>query len=88
MIKDSKKLIYLEDAFGAVVDLSGQADTKSAYAAFWTAGNELKKLTPVAAISMEEYNELKNSYKKLLETAEILDSALRAYQQKYGDLDE
>ena len=43
---------------------------------------------PVHAISMEEYNELKNSYKKLLETADILDSALRAYQKKYGDLDD
>jgi hypothetical protein len=49
MIEDSKKLIYLDDAFEAVVDLSGQATTKSAYAAFWKAGNELKKLPIVPA---------------------------------------
>ena len=41
----------------------------------------------VDAIPLEQYNELKERYKKLLETADILDSALRAYQRKYGDLE-
>lgn len=35
-----------------------------------------------------KYDELKNRHKKLLETANILDSALRAYQRKYGDLED
>ena len=50
--------------------------------------------TPVGAISteehnklIEEYNELKVRYKKLLETADILDAALREYQHKFGDMD-
>ena len=43
---------------------------------------------PVEAVSLAEHNKLKTRYKKLLETVEILDSALRVYQQKYGDLDE
>ena len=44
-----KPMIYLEDAFNAVVDFSGQATTKSAYAAFWKAGNKLKELPTVDA---------------------------------------
>lgn len=43
---------------------------------------------PVEVVSLEKYNELKDRYKKLLETAEILDSALRVYQQKYGDFED
>ena len=43
---------------------------------------------PVNVVSVEEYNELKDRYKKLLETADILDKALRQYQQKYGDIEE
>lgn len=39
----------------------------------------------VAAIPVAEYNALKTKYKKLLETAGILDAALREYQQKYGE---
>ena len=46
---NEKRLIYLEDAYEAVTDLSGQAETKSAYAAFWKAGKELEKLPTVDA---------------------------------------
>lgn len=42
----------------------------------------------VDAVPLDQYNELKERYKRLLETADILDSALRAYQRKYGDLDD
>lgn len=35
-----------------------------------------------------KYDELLNRHKRLLETANILDSALRAYQRKYGDLED
>lgn len=48
---------------------------------------EVEKIKPADAVEAEKYNELKARYKKLLETAEILDSALREYQQKYGDLE-
>jgi hypothetical protein len=39
----------------------------------------------VAAVPIEEYNALKEKYTKLLETADILDAALREYQRKYGE---
>lgn len=42
----------------------------------------------VEAVSLDKYKELKDRYKKLLETTEILDSALRVYQQKYGDFED
>lgn len=45
-----KRMIYMEDAYEAVIDLSGQADTKSAYAAFWKAGKEIQKLPAVEAV--------------------------------------
>ena len=47
-----KRLIYLEDAYEAVTDLSGQAETKSAYAAFWKAGKEIQKLPTVDAVEV------------------------------------
>ena len=42
---------------------------------------------PVEAVPLEDYMELKTKYKKLFETANILDAALRQYQQKFGDID-
>ena len=41
----------------------------------------------VDAVPLEQHNELKEKYKRLLETADILDAALREYQRKYGDLE-
>lgn len=41
----------------------------------------VRKAPAIKAVEAERY-------KRLLETAEILDSALRVYQQKYGDIDE
>lgn len=35
-----------------------------------------------------KYDELRDRHKRLLETANILDSALRAYQRKYGELED
>lgn len=42
----------------------------------------------VDAVPLDQYNELKERFKRLLETADILDSALGEYQRKYGDLDD
>lgn len=39
----------------------------------------------VDAVPAEKYNELKERYKKLMETADILDTALRQYQRLYGE---
>lgn len=46
---------------------------------------ELKAAPTVAAVPAEEYNALKEKYSKLLETANILDTALREYQRRYGE---
>lgn len=46
---------------------------------------ELKDAPTVAAVPAEEYNALKEKYSKLLETANVLDAALREYQRKYGE---
>lgn len=47
----------------------------------------LSEQPTVDAVPLEQYNELKERYKRLLETADILDTALREYQRKYGDLE-
>lgn len=39
----------------------------------------------VEAVPAEKYNALKERYDKLMETANILDAALREYQRKYGE---
>lgn len=50
--------------------------------------NFIDKAPTVDAVPMAQHNELKERYKKLLETANILDAALREHQRKYGDLEE
>jgi hypothetical protein len=50
--------------------------------------HEIDKAPTVDSVPLNQYNELKERYKRLLGTASILDSALRAYQRKYGDLDD
>lgn len=44
------RLIDANEAYEAVTDLSGQADTKSAYAAFWKAGKVIRNLPTVDAV--------------------------------------
>lgn len=39
----------------------------------------------VDAVPAEKYNELEVRYKKMIETADILDTALRQYQRTYGE---
>lgn len=39
----------------------------------------------VATVPYEAYSALEDKYKKLMETCGILDTALREYQQKYGE---
>lgn len=46
---------------------------------------EYQELLSTAAKLAVENTALKEKYKKLLETAGILDAALREYQQKYGE---
>ncbi len=36
----------------------------------------------------KQLEDLRTKHKRLLETADILDTALREYQKKYGELDE
>ena len=47
-----KRLIDANEAYEAVTDLSGQADTKSAYAAFWKAGKVIQNLPTVDAVEV------------------------------------
>jgi hypothetical protein len=53
--------------------------------AYLHALEHIKNAPTVAAVPAEKYNALKERYDKLLETADILDAALREYQQKYGE---
>lgn len=50
-----------------------------------TALERVKAAPTVEAVPAEEYNALKEKYNKLMETADILDAALREYQRKYGE---
>lgn len=45
----------------------------------------IASMPTVDAVPAEKYNELKERYKKLIETADILDTALRQYQRQYGE---
>ena len=45
----------------------------------------IKTAPTVDAVPAEKYNELKVRYKKMIETADILDTALRQYQRTYGE---
>ena len=56
-----------------------------ASAAFHEALESLQNATTVAAVPAEKYNVLKERYDKLMETANILDAALREYQRKCGE---
>lgn len=53
-----KWLIDANEAYEAVTDLSGQADTKSAYAAFWKAGKVIQNLHAVDAVEVSRLGEL------------------------------
>ena len=69
------KLIFASAARKAIL----KADPRLAYV--------IDSVPAVDAVPLEQYNDLRESYKKLLETADILDAALREYQRKYGDLE-
>lgn len=56
--------------------------------AYNSALETIKEAPTVEAVPKAQYDELKEHYKKLLETANILDAALRQYQQKYGELED
>lgn len=46
---------------------------------------EICNAPTVDAVPAEKYNELNVRYKKMIETADILDTALRQYQRTYGE---
>ena len=78
---------YHVNAKGRLVDGANPANNTPIYKAF-DIYNAIKNAPTVDAVPMEQYNELKERYKRLLETADILDAALREYQQKYGELED
>lgn len=43
-----KNFIDVEEAFETIIDFAGQAETKSAYGAYWKAAKALKKLPSVS----------------------------------------
>lgn len=43
-----KKYIDVDEAFEVITDFAGQAETKSAYGAYWKAAKALKKLPSVS----------------------------------------
>ena len=51
MVND-KRLIDANEAFEIVTDLAGQADTKGAYKAFWTAARAIQKMPTVDAVEV------------------------------------
>lgn len=72
----NEKLISASAARKAIL----KADPKLAYV--------IDNVPAVDAVPLQKHNELIDSYKELLETARILDSALREYQRKYGELED
>ena len=39
-------------------------------------------------VSIEQYDKLQEKYKRVLENANILNAALKEYQEKFGDIDD
>lgn len=68
--------------------LDGETYLDTLAEGFTEADDVIQAMPTVEAVPMAQHNELKERYKKLLETANILDAALREYQRKYGDLEE
>lgn len=56
--------------------------------AYQSALETIQAAPTVEAVPKAQYDELKERYKRLLETANILEAALRQYQQKYGELED
>ncbi len=52
MWNNEKRLIDANEAVELVLDFAGQAETKSAYAAFWKAGNAIKQMPTVDAVEV------------------------------------
>ena len=48
----------------------------------------IRRSTSINVVPIHKYDDLRANYKKLLETADILDNALREYQNRYGEFDD
>lgn len=72
----NEKLIYASAARKAIL----KADPKLAYV--------IDNVPAADVVPLQQHNELRERYKRLLETADILDTALGEYQRKYGDLED
>ena len=70
-------------AMGYTCDGDGQDADKRC--GTFASNAEYQELLSTAARLAVENTALKDKYKKLRETADILDEALREYQQKYGE---
>ena len=71
------------EAMGYTVDGDGlDADQRCNT---FASNTEYQELLSVAAKLAVENTALKEKYQRLLENADILDAALREYQQKYGE---
>ena len=71
----TKKMLLIDanEAYEAVTDLSGQADTKSAYAAFWKAGKVIQNLPTVDAVEVVHGRWEKAKYHGFLRCSECKD---------------
>lgn len=49
-----KKYIDIDEAFEVITDFAGQAETKSAYGAYWKAAKAIKKLPSIPAPSVRK----------------------------------
>jgi hypothetical protein len=81
MIDVIERKALLEEIEKVYNDHYAQAYDQTIHDLFNAVCRRIRRAPAVRAVDAAQY-------KKLLETAEILDSAVRVYQQKYGDLDE
>ena len=49
---NEKRLIDVNEAFEMITDFAGQAETRSAYAAFWKAGKAIQQMPTVDAVEV------------------------------------
>ena len=49
---NEKRLIDANEAFETITDFSGQAETKSAYAAFWKSAKAIQRMPTVDAVEV------------------------------------
>ena len=83
-IASEKRLIDINKAFETVTDLAGQADTKSAYAAFWKAGRAIQNMNTVDAVEVVRCKDCKHGiYDEVEGLWKCVFSA--EYEEEYGD---